>query len=160
MSRNRVRLVYALLALLVGGHVHEMARQQEHWPFSNYPMWARPTRDWHVKDVVAVGVTADPSPREVSLMNPRFTAPLSLYYLRFGVFRRHANQPRTRDVVLRDYLKVYKRRRREGAHGGPELRAVRLYECHWTMSLTAHNAKSPDRTTLICETVAGCPSKP
>ena len=158
MSPTRVRLVYGLVALLAAGHAHEMARQQEHWPFSNYPMWARPAREWHLKDVWALGVTAEEPPREVSLMNPGYMAPLSLYYLRFGVFRRHAHRS-TRDTVLRDYLDVYERRRRDGDHGGPELRAIRLYECHWTMNTAASNAKSPDRATLICETAAGRPSE-
>jgi hypothetical protein len=151
VSPGRRTKVYALLAVLVAGHAHEIARQQEHWPFSNYPMWARLSSDWYVKDVAAVGVTAQDPPREVRLTDPRYTEPLSLYYLRFGVLRRAANRPQIRESILRDYLEYYERRRISGGHDGPALRGVRLYEHFWTMNASAANARTPDRSTLICE---------
>jgi len=37
--------VILLVGAIVLGHLYDIARQQEHWPFSNYPMWARPGRE-------------------------------------------------------------------------------------------------------------------
>src|SRR5439155_24954100 len=40
ISRPRIYFVYGLLAVLIGGHLYDVALRQEHWPFSNYPMFA------------------------------------------------------------------------------------------------------------------------
>src|SRR5215208_251314 len=41
VSPRRRLLVYAVIAVILLGHAYDIIRQQEHWPFSNYPMWAR-----------------------------------------------------------------------------------------------------------------------
>ena len=40
ISPRRLWIVYALLAVLLGGHLYDAVRFQEHWPFSHYPMFA------------------------------------------------------------------------------------------------------------------------
>src|SRR5688500_4024840 len=82
MKPWRVRAVYGVVGVIVLGHLHEIARQQEHWPFSNYEMWARVTRDWSVKEVVPVGFGDDPAPWETDLNDPSYFAPMPLHYQR------------------------------------------------------------------------------
>jgi hypothetical protein len=53
--------------------------------------------------------------------------------------------------LLRDMLERYERLRSAGAHDGPPLRAVRLYEVEWTLDPHAANLQSPDRKQLLAE---------
>ncbi len=150
MNPLRVRLVYAVVGVIVLGHLHEIARQQEHWPFTNYPMWARVTRDWHVREVMPFGVTDQQPPREFDLRDPKYFAPMPAIYQRLN-FQRAAGRASVRDRMLGDYLRRYDQLRRDGRHDGPPLKGLRLYEWNWTMDPRAGNAKSPDQKTLLYE---------
>ena len=152
MSRGRRYLVHGVIAVLLLGHGYDIARQQEHWPFSNYPMWARLSKEWHVRGVAPVGLTDDSPPQEVDLMNPAYFAPMPLQYQRLkfqGLTR--GRKAADRDKVLGDYLRHYEKRRAAGLHDGPPLVGVRLYERYWDMNKHASNAGAPDRTTLLYE---------
>jgi hypothetical protein len=150
VSRRRRLLVYAVIAVILVGHAYDIVRQQEHWPFSNYPMWARLSKDWHVQAVVPVGVTDDPARPEVELSDPAYFAPMPLHFQRltFTSLRRPSAR---RDKVLDDYLRRYEQLRRADQHSGPALVGVRLYERYWDMNTRANNAATPDRTTLLYE---------
>ena len=150
MRRWRVWLVNGVVVVLVLAHAMEIARQTEHWPFSNYPMWARVSREWHETQVVPVGVTDSVPPAEVPLTDPAYFAPMPLYYQRLN-FRGVYRKPGQRDKLLRDYLDRYERRRTQHLHNGPPLRAVRLYELYWTMDRGAGNVGAPERRTLVYE---------
>src|SRR5687768_5635423 len=123
----RVRMVYGVVGVIVLGHLHEIVRQQEHWPFTNYEMWARVTRDWSLKEVVPVGLGNGPTMWELDLNDPSYFAPMPLHYQRLN-FRRAASRPQLRDRMLGDYLRHYERRRAAGLHAGPSLKGIRLYE--------------------------------
>jgi hypothetical protein len=150
MRRWRVWLVNGVVAVLVLGHLMEIARQSEHWPFSNYPMWARVSTEWHETQVVPVGVTASEPAAEVPLTDPAYFAPMPLFYQRLN-FRSVYKQPGQRDTLLRDYLERYERRRAGRLHNGPPLRGIRLYELYWTMDRGATNVKAPERRTPVYE---------
>jgi hypothetical protein len=150
MKRWRVRLVNGVVVVLVLGHLMEVARQTEHWPFSNYPMWAKVSKEWDETQVVPVGVAADDPAIEVPLTDPAYFAPMPVYYQRLD-FRSVANKAAKRDKFLRDYLDRYERRRAAHLHGGPALGGIRLYELHWTMDRGATNVETPDRRTLLYE---------
>jgi hypothetical protein len=154
MKPWRVRLVYGVVGAVVLGHLYDIARQQEHWPFSNYPMWARPAKDWHIRNVVPVGLTVAQSPGEVELTDPAYFAPLPPHYQRIAVMR-VARRESKRDAMLRDYLDYYEKRRATGKHNGPRLQGVRLYEYHWDLHRDARNTEKPDHWTLIYEYVRG-----
>jgi len=154
MKPWRVRLVYGVVGAIVLGHLYDIARQQEHWPFSNYPMWARPAKDWHIKNVVPVGLTVAQSPGEVELTDAAYLAPLPPHYQRIAVMR-VARRESKRDAMLRDYLDYYEKRRVTGKHNGPRLRGIRLYEYHWDLHRDARNAAEPDGRTLIYEYLRG-----
>jgi hypothetical protein len=116
-------------------------------------MWARVTRDWNVAEIVPVGVSDEPTPREVDLRDPAYFAPMPLHYQRLN-FRRAAGRASVRDRMIDDYLRRYEFLRSHGGHGGPPLKGLRLYEWSWTMNRTASNAQTPDRKTLLYEHVA------
>src|SRR4051812_29239008 len=67
MRRWRVWMVFGLLAFLVLGHGVEVVTQREHWPFSPYQMWSRPSRGWELNREMLRGVTDEREPREVAL---------------------------------------------------------------------------------------------
>ena len=66
-------LVYGALAVLVGGHLGDIALRREHWPFSNYPMWSRASTVWKASDVRVHGVVAGGAGREVELTSAHIT---------------------------------------------------------------------------------------
>lgn len=144
----RVRVVSAVVLLVIVGHLHEVARQSEHWPFSNYPMWATVTREWDVTQAMPVGVSADDSTGEIVLTDPAYFAPMPIFHQRLALDRAARRQ---KDAVLRDYLSHYERRRRAGLHAGPELRGIRVYQLAWTMDRHASNAETPGQKRLLYE---------
>ena len=150
MPRWRLWMVNGIIAFLVLAHLMEIARQKEHWPFSNYPMWARVSREWHETQVVPMGVTDDQPAEEVPLTDPAYFAPMPVYYQRLN-FRSVAKKADVRDRMLRDYLDRYERRRAAGKHAGPPLRGIRLYELYWMMDREASNVRTPERRTLVYE---------
>jgi hypothetical protein len=151
MNPWRVRLVYGVLGMIVVGHLYEIVRQQEHWPFSNYPMWAQVTDKWELGTVEAVGVTDEAAPREVKLDDPAYFAPLPVYYQRL-ILGKYARRQSTRERVFGDYLRRYERRRVAGLHHGPKLAALRAYEVLWTMDRKATSVSRPDRRAVLFET--------
>ena len=157
MRRWRVWLVNGLAALLVLGHLMEIARQTEHWPFSNYPMWARVSKEWHETQVLPMGVSADDPSEEVALTDPAYFAPMPVYYQRLN-FRSAARKPGVRDRMLREYLDRYERRRSDRLHSGPPLKGIRLYELYWMMDRGASNAAAPERKTLLYQYPPAAPA--
>ena len=159
VTRGRRALVYSVIALVVLPHLYDIARQQEHWPFSNYPMWARLSKDWHVTAAAPVGITDDPARPEVELSDPAYFAPMPLHFQRltFGALKKPS--PR-REKVLGDYLRRYEQLRTAGRHDGPPIVGIRLYERYWDMDRYATNARRPDRTTLLYEYRPGASPTP
>jgi hypothetical protein len=154
ISPGRRAMVYCVIAAILVPHLYDIARQQEHWPYSNYPMWARLSKDWHVMAVAPVGLTEDPARPEVELSDPAYFAPVPLHFQRltFGPLKKSSAR---RDKVLGDYLRRYEDLRRAGKHDGPPLVGIRLYERYWDMDKRASNAATPDRTTLVYEYRSG-----
>lgn len=150
MKPWRVWLVYGVVGAIVLGHLWDIAWQVEHWPFSNYEMWARPTKEWHIENVVPVGLTVAQSPGEVELTDPAYFAPLPPHYQKIAISR-VARRESKRDAMLSDYLDYYERLRADGRHNGPRLRGVRLYEYYWDLDKQARNTAAPDRRTLLHE---------
>ena len=150
MTRGRRALVHGVIAAILVPHLYDIARQQEHWPYSNYPMWARLSKEWHVMAVTPVGLSGDPARPEVELSDPAYFAPMPLHFQRLTFAGLRKASPR-RDKVLGDYLRRYEDLRRAGRHDGPPLLGLRVYERYWNMDRHASNAGQPDRTTLVYE---------
>ena len=147
----RRAFVNVVLIGFLAGSAYDIVTDQEHWPFSQYPMfsvtWSSPSFTWQR----VFGVTADGS--EFPLDANRFVSPFDLSRLP-KAFRQIAAQPGS-DVRLRSALSDVKARyetlRRESRHDGPPVVAMRLYEMHWTIDWQADNVDHPDRKQLLAE---------
>ena len=71
ISKTRKRIVYALLAIIVFGHLFDIATSKEHWPFSPYPMYATIQKDWSFRMLRVVGVS-DTTPRHEIAFNATY----------------------------------------------------------------------------------------
>src|SRR3954452_10300038 len=133
MNPARRAVVNTVLLALLAGSAYDIVTDQEHWPFSQYPMfsgvWRSPTFTW----LRLFGVTADG--REFPLDANRFIAPFDQSRLPKALKRilegRDANA-RVPQALL-DCLARYEQLRLQKTHEGPSLAALRLYELEWTI---------------------------
>jgi hypothetical protein len=151
MEPGRRAIVNAVLAALLAGSAYDIATDQEHWPFSQYPMfsgvWRSPTFTW----LRLFGVTDDG--REFPLDANRFIAPFDQSRLPKALRRiidGRDGQARVK-TALADCLARYEELRQHKGHEGPKLAALRLYELEWTIDPDAANVGSPDRRVFVAE---------
>ncbi len=159
MTTGRRALVYALLAVIVGGHVYDIVSGEEHWPFSPNPMYAHARGDFALDAGWLVGVRAD-TLDEIPLWDERYLAPFDRARLDEAVRAIAAEPGGDARVVtaLADCLVRYERRRRAGAHDGPPLAGLRLYAGHWQLDPAARNAAAPDTRRPVAEFMAPPPA--
>jgi hypothetical protein len=148
-----VRRAFVNLVILglIAGSAYDIVTDQEHWPFSQYPMfsgaWKSPTFAW----LRLFGVTADG--RELALDDNRFIAPFDQSRLPKSL-RRMLQTP-DRDAQIRaalpDLFARYEQLRQNATHDGPAIVALRLYELEWTIDPNAANVNRPDRRRFIAE---------
>jgi hypothetical protein len=151
MTPRRRIFINLVIAFVVAGSAYDIVTDQEHWPFSQYPMfsgvWRSPTFTW----LRLFGVTADG--REFPLDANRYVAPFDQSRLP-KAFRRildgHNGDARIHQA-LADCLARYEQLRRDKSHDGPPLARLRLYEVEWTIDARADNVNRPDRRTVIAE---------
>jgi hypothetical protein len=150
MSRVRRSFVNTLIVGLLAGSAYDVAVDQEHWPFSQYPMfsgvWRSPTFTW----LRLFGVTFDG--REFPLDQNRYVSPFDQSRLPKAL-RRIVDQDDEARVraALADCLARYEALRLDRRHDGPPLAALRLYELEWTIDPEGANVDLPDRRSLIAE---------
>lgn len=156
MSPARLVTVQALVALIVGASAFDIVTGQEHWPFSPYPMFSSVESSRTLDSLLLVGVPADPGAGEFPLRAGAFIAPFDQCRLNTALLRaRSAHDDGARlHAMLEDSFSRYEDQRRRGAHDGPPLRAVRVYDAHWELAPDAGNANTPERTRLLDEVVA------
>jgi hypothetical protein len=151
MSIGRLVMAHALILGIVGGSVYDIATEQEHFPFSNYPMFSTVHRTPTLRWYRLFGVTTDG--REVALLKYSHLWPLDQSRLPLGLRRIHQQggyEPRLKDA-LADILRRYELRRSAGDHDGPRLGGVRLYEIGWDLEPYAANLDRPTSRELIAE---------
>jgi len=152
MSFTRLAFVHVLILGLIGGSFYDIATRQEHWPFSDYPMFAviprKPVLDNSYR---LFGVTYDN--REVAILKYSQLWPLDQSRLPIGL-RRLYRQPGGRERVrtaVEDTFRRYELRREQGLHDGPPLRAMRLYVLNWDLEPYAANLDRPRSRELLVE---------
>jgi hypothetical protein len=151
MSRRRRWIVNAFLGFLIAGSLYDIVFDQEHWPFSQYPMfsgiWRQTSFTWYR----LVGVRDDGV--EVTLDRNSYVRPFDQSRLHLGLVRL-ASAPdaanRLRKAV-ENCLQRYERQRVRGEHSGPPLHAMRLYLFEWRLDAAAQNVDAPDGRQLITE---------
>jgi hypothetical protein len=151
MSMTRRVFLNLVFAFLILGSAYDIATDQEHWPFSQYPMfageWRSPTFTW----LRLFGVTADG--REIALASNRYIAPFDLSRLPKALRRMMDERDGARRIAIAvgDCLTRYEQLRAQHRHDGPPLAAMRLYEVEWRIDARASNVDRPERRTLISE---------
>jgi glycosyltransferase involved in cell wall biosynthesis len=75
MRPGRIVLVQLLIAVLVGGSAYDIITGREHWPFSPYPMFSTVERAPTLDVLRLFGVSDEPSPREIPLLDQDAIAP-------------------------------------------------------------------------------------
>jgi hypothetical protein len=151
MTRARRIFLNLVLLAFVAGSTYDIATDQEHWPFSQYPMfsevWRSPTFSW----LRLFGVMADG--REFPLDANRYVAPFDQSRLPKALrqMRGEADADARLRSAVADCLARYEVLRAQGRHEGPPLVAMRLYELEWTIDPDAANVASPDRRTFLAE---------
>lgn len=151
MSAPRRIFLSLVSVLLIAGSAYDVLTDQEHWPFSNYPMfsgtWRSPTFTW----LRLFGVTSDG--HEFPLDSNRYIEPFDQSRLPKALRKmlEKADGPSRIRVALTDCLDRYDELRTEGRHHGPPLVALRLYELEWRIDPSASNLDRPDRKELVAE---------
>jgi hypothetical protein len=157
MSRLRLLLVHAAIAVVVLGHLRSLITNTEDWPFSRYPMYSYPPPKeliaYRLAGVVGGG-PAEPE-RELPLTNYQYFRPIS--YLAAGATLGRLNgrpeRAKELDAAMGELAARYEALRRDGRHNGPPLRRLRLYRLSWSVQPGASNSDRPDRRELVHEVV-------
>ena len=151
MSTRRLVIANVLILFVIAGSAYDILTRQEHWPFSNYPMFSsvhrRPVLTW----LRLFGVTGDN--REVALLSYNDLWPLDQSRLPLGL-RRIADAPDSGPRLQRaltDVMLRYNERRAKGEIAGPELRGVRLYRLGWSLEPFGANLNAPSSRELLAE---------
>lgn len=154
MTRGRKWFISTAIAGLVVGHLYEIARQHEHWPFSPYPMFSHRNTKAPVSRLAVIGVPADGAEQF------EFTDAHTGVYKRFrfdvalNQQLRGAREVKDRPKLERifdSYFGYYERLRELGYHDSPRLSAIRLYRLEWDFDPWARNRNDPPRRILLFE---------
>jgi len=151
MTLKRQVLAHLLIFGIVAGSSYDILTRQEHWPFSDYPMFAAIHRSADLEWPRLFGVTADGS--EVALVSREYLWPLDQSRLPIGLRHIYAieRNPQRLHAALEDCLERYERRRIARQHDGPALRGIRLYVVAWDIQPYARNLDQPRSRQLIGE---------
>ncbi len=151
MTRQRRIFANALIGALLAASAYDIIRDEEHWPFSQYPMFNRVSEARTFTWLRVYAVT--PDGREIPLLTHAEVFPLDQSRLSkaLGSVRTRQAPQADIDAILANCLDRYERRRAQGRHQGPPAVRLRLYQVKWTLHPTAANLHTPDERTLLGE---------
>jgi hypothetical protein len=151
MTRARLIFIHALITGVIGGSLYDIVTRQEHWPFSNYPMFSTIHREAVLRWPRLYGVR--PDGREVPVTKYVELWPLDQSRLPIGlraIYREEGASPRIHEALV-DVLQRYEARRRGGEHDGGPFTAMRLYLVSWPLQPFAGNLDQPSQRQLLAE---------
>ena len=151
MTARRYLLANALILFIVGASFYDIAADEEHWPFSQYPMFNRVTSSRELTWLRLYGVTHEG--QEFALLRYADVMPFDQSRLSkaLGTIRSRPDSDTQLHAALANCLERYERQRARGWHEGPPLAALRLYEVHWVLDARAANVDTPDSRRLLAE---------
>jgi hypothetical protein len=150
LGRQRIWLIYAVIAVIVGGSLFDIVTDTEHWPFSQYGMYSDYQQDYSTNILRLFGVTEEESPHEISLREFNYIQPFDEARLGEALIPM-LSRKQLLSQALRDCLLRYEVLRHAGRHDGPPLQGIRLYQLFWKLDPWASNISRPDRKELIFE---------
>jgi hypothetical protein len=129
MSRNRLLIFYLLLGILLVGYFYDAVTGYEHWPFSNFPMFAD-LLPQKVEQYEMFCLTKEHGIEKEIPLNPDWIPSLPMHNLQ-NTWRHYASGSKADPIrlksMLKDMLDVYDARRRLQIQDGPPLSGLRLY---------------------------------
>src|SRR3982750_767079 len=144
MRRHRYLAANALILFIVGASFYDIIRDEEHWPFSQYPMFNRVATSRELTWLRLYGVTH--AGQEFALIRYADVLPFDQSRLSkaLGSIRSRPDGDAQLRAALANCLERYERLRQRGDGDRPQLSALRLYEVHWTLDPRAANVDHPD----------------
>jgi hypothetical protein len=151
MSKGRYALANTLILLILTASFYDIVRDEEHWPFSQYPMFNRVTSSRELKWLRLYGVTQEG--KEFPLIRYADVFPFDQSRLSKGLgsIAVRPGAAAQLHAALANCLERHERQRQKGWHDGPALSGLRLYEVRWTLDPRAANVDTPDSRRLIAE---------
>ena len=150
MSSGRRRVVYGLMACVLGGNLLSFAFNRQVWPYSPYPMFAdaREEDQSTFETLVLAGERIDGG--EFWFENQGYlTRAISPMVINTGFGGGRARPGMNGlDERLRDTYEFYERRRQQSLSGAPPLRRLRLYRFSWELRRDLANLRTPRRTLI------------
>jgi len=154
MSRFRMLFVSAFACAIVAGHLFDAWRQDDHWPFAAYPMFARVNKPEPFTSEEIWGVT--PDGREVPVSS-EMTGVMGINRVRPSMMRlylyskrAHSPHPDAAENALAGLLNDYEKRRQGGhADDWPQLSGMKYVQLRWDFDWWAKNRDNPQRTVLV-----------
>jgi hypothetical protein len=152
MTPYRFALANVLIAFILLGSLYDIVRDEEHWPFSQYPMFNTVNKSRGLTWLRLYAVTSEGV--EVPLVGRAEVFPFDQSRLSkaFGSIRERPDAADRLQAALENCLQRYERLRKRGVHAGPAASRLRLYEVNWTLDPSASNVDSPDSKKLVAET--------
>jgi len=145
MSTARLAVIHALMLLVVGGAARDIVQDQEHWPYSQYPMFSSVDRDWSHRTLRVFEVSS--TDREVPLLENAALAPFDQCRLSTSLLRMRGDASRLRRALADTWRRLDERR----APGVPVAKALRVYELRWRLARGEAHDERPDARTLVAE---------
>src|SRR5215217_3549788 len=155
MSKWRILLVNVVVLLLVFGHLFDIFKDKEHWPFSQYKLFTLVYTERSLTRMQLYGVAQDNSQHEFPLRwvsgsfdNSRTIDPIKWTYYTQRL-KSEERQQKLNERLL-DSLSTYEKRRLAGGSDWPSLQGVRLYEETWSLDGQSQSMDDPpDHRELI-----------
>ena len=144
MRPSRLVLVHALIAFIVGGSAWDIARDQEHWPFSQYPMFSSVERDWTHRTVRLF--TVDRKGAEAPLLDAALLRPFDQCRVSTSLIRMRQDEGALQTALADTYGRVASR-----VVPRDDMAALRLYELRWALKRGASTDDQPDSRLLLAE---------
>ena len=143
--------VNVILIAFIAGSAYDTITDQEHWPFSQYPMfsgvWSQRSFTW----LRLFGVTENGG--EFALDANKFIAPFDQSRLPKAlqqILDKPDGDQRIR-IALPELHARYEQLRRDADHDGPPIVALRLYELEYVIRPDGANVDAPERRRLLAE---------
>ena len=156
MSKQRVLFLNAAIVLLVAISLLDIVVDQEHWPFSQYPMYSEVRQEYFLSGLRLFGVMQEYPQHEIPLrdfeyIRPFYQSRLNKALLRMKDEDNTEKRQQLLNKALLDCLTRYEKLRLTSQHDGPPLQGIRLYSLHWQLDARAKNVEQPDHRELVAE---------
>ena len=137
ISARRIVLVNALVAIIAIPSLYDTFTGEEHWPYSNYPMFSK-VEFARAPRYNLYGLTMREPFEEILLPLTSYAGPLNNLRVQAALAKMDASETRDNELreALRYFLANYETHRLSKSSERPPLRGVRLYRVDRSVNAT------------------------